>query len=86
MSKKAVQPCRAKTCPARSQCKASYQYNSIRVQGPSTSSSWLGFPADSVPTKSQKDNSVSIKAAAWLSPLLHDMFDEGAENEIEVLI
>ncbi len=80
---KAVQPCHAKTRPARSQCKASYQHNSIRVQGPS---SWLGFPADSVPTKSQKDNSVSIKAAAWLSPLLHDMFDEGAENETEVLI
>lgn len=44
------------------------------------------FPADSVPTKSQKDGSVSIKAAAWLSPLLHDTSDEGAENEIEVLI
>jgi len=39
-----------------------------------------------VPTKSQNNNSVSIKAAAWLSPLLHDMFDEGVENEIEVLI
>jgi hypothetical protein len=49
-------------------------------------SSWLSFPAYSVPTKSQKDNSVSIKAAAWLSPLLHDMFDDDAENEIEVLI
>ena len=44
------------------------------------------FLADSVPTKSQQKNSVSIKAAAWLSPLLHSMFDEGAENEIEVLI
>lgn len=81
MSKKGVQPCRAKTRPARSQCKASYlYYNSIRVPGSKFLAQFSSILSANEISEGQlckhQSSCMAVTTAA----------DDDAENEIEVLI